>query len=154
VKRSTTSGGPYTNLATGIAGTTYTDTSAANGTTYFYVVTAVGAGGESGNSNEASATPTAPLAAPAAPTNLVGTTASRTQINLTWADNSTNESGFRIERSPDGTTYVQIDTVAANVRSYASTGLQANKNYRFRVRAFNGAGNSAYSNVATAKTLK
>ncbi|RAV22231.1 Kelch repeat-containing protein [Paenibacillus contaminans] len=60
VKRSTTEGGPYTTIATGVAGTTYTDTAVTNGTTYYYVVTAVNAGGESANSNEASATPQAP----------------------------------------------------------------------------------------------
>jgi hypothetical protein len=59
LKRGTVSGGPYQNLATGLATTQYTDTSAVAGTTYFYVVTAVGAGGESTPSNEANATLTA-----------------------------------------------------------------------------------------------
>src|SRR5215831_2552886 len=59
IKRSTTSGGPYTTIATGVTSTSYTNTGLANGTTYFYVVSAVNAVGESGNSNQASATPTA-----------------------------------------------------------------------------------------------
>jgi pectate lyase len=59
VKRSTTSGGPYTTIATGVTSTSYTNTGLANGTTYFYVVSAVNSFGESGNSNQASATPTA-----------------------------------------------------------------------------------------------
>jgi len=63
VKRSTTPGGPYTTIATGVTGTTYTDTTVTNGTTYYYVVTAVNAGVESANSNEASATPNAPTTA-------------------------------------------------------------------------------------------
>ena len=59
VYRGTTSGGESTTaLATGVAGTTYTDTSVANGTTYYYKVAAVNAGGTSALSNEASATPT------------------------------------------------------------------------------------------------
>ncbi|TMV49338.1 hypothetical protein FE783_12545 [Paenibacillus mesophilus] len=62
VKRFTTAGGPYSTIASSVTGTTYTDTSVTNGTTYYYVVTAVNAGGESGNSNEASATPQAPAA--------------------------------------------------------------------------------------------
>jgi len=60
VKRSTTAGGPYTIIATNVTGTSYVDTIVTNGTTYYYVVTAVNADGESGNSNEASATPQAP----------------------------------------------------------------------------------------------
>ena len=56
IKRSTTSGGNYTTIA-GVSGTSYTDTGLANGTNYYYVVSAVSAGGESPNSSEASATP-------------------------------------------------------------------------------------------------
>ena len=59
VKRSTTAGGPYTDIVTGVTGTTYTDTDVTNGTTYYYVVTAVNSAGSSTNSNEASATPKA-----------------------------------------------------------------------------------------------
>ncbi|UKS28078.1 fibronectin type III domain-containing protein [Paenibacillus sp. HWE-109] len=60
VKRSTIAGGPYTTIATNVTGTSYTDTSVTNGTTYYYVITAVNSSGESGNSNETSATPQAP----------------------------------------------------------------------------------------------
>ncbi|MBP2633327.1 MAG: hypothetical protein H6Q70_3955 [Firmicutes bacterium] len=57
VKRSTTSGGTYTTIASDITDTSYVDTTVTNGTTYYYVVTAVNDYGESENSNEASATP-------------------------------------------------------------------------------------------------
>ncbi len=56
VKRATVSGGSYTNLASP-TNTSYTDTAAVNGTTYFYVVSAVNGSGESTNSPEVSATP-------------------------------------------------------------------------------------------------
>ncbi|HEX5399463.1 MAG TPA: chitobiase/beta-hexosaminidase C-terminal domain-containing protein, partial [Verrucomicrobiae bacterium] len=59
VKRSPSSGGTYTTLAS-IASTTYTDTNVINGTTYYYVVSAFNAGGESTNSAEVSATPPLP----------------------------------------------------------------------------------------------
>ena len=59
VKRAITSGGPYTTIANNVTGTGYEDTNVVNGTTYYYVVTAIGASGESANSNEASATPKA-----------------------------------------------------------------------------------------------
>ncbi|NBC70852.1 hypothetical protein GT003_17775 [Paenibacillus sacheonensis] len=57
VKRSTSSGGSFSNVATGVTSTSYTDTGVTNGTTYYYVVSAVNSIGESGNSSQASATP-------------------------------------------------------------------------------------------------
>jgi subtilisin family serine protease/uncharacterized membrane protein len=60
VKRAMASGGPYTAVASNVKGASYVDTSAANGTTYYYVVSAANSLGESGDSNEASATPNAP----------------------------------------------------------------------------------------------
>jgi hypothetical protein len=62
VKQSTTSGGSYATVANGITSASYTRTGLTNGTTYYFVVSAVGPGGESGNSDEASATPTQPKA--------------------------------------------------------------------------------------------
>jgi chitin-binding protein len=61
VKRSTTNGGPYSNVNTSpVTATSFTNTGLANGTTYFYVVTAVNASGESPVSTQVSATPQAP----------------------------------------------------------------------------------------------
>ncbi|HVH69506.1 MAG TPA: malectin domain-containing carbohydrate-binding protein, partial [Candidatus Dormibacteraeota bacterium] len=57
VKRSTTTGGPYSSIATGVTTTNFTDTGLTSGTTYFYVVSAVNSNGESANSNQVSATP-------------------------------------------------------------------------------------------------
>ncbi|WP_128895916.1 Kelch repeat-containing protein [Longirhabdus pacifica] len=59
VYRSLTSGGPYTSVATNVYSTSYVDSPLTNGTTYYYVVTAVNENGESAYSNEASATPQA-----------------------------------------------------------------------------------------------
>ena len=60
VKRSPSSGGSYTTIATNITSTSYTDTGVSNGTTYYYVVSAVNTGGEGPNSSEVSATPPIP----------------------------------------------------------------------------------------------
>ena len=57
VKRSTTNGGPYSTAVASPTATNYTDTSVTNGTTYYYVVSAVNTAGQSGNSAQASATP-------------------------------------------------------------------------------------------------
>jgi thermitase len=57
VKRSLVNGGPYLPLASGVTTATYTDSGLTNGTTYYYVVSAVNATGESAASTQASATP-------------------------------------------------------------------------------------------------
>jgi len=91
---------------------------------------------------------------PSAPSNLTASAVSRSQINLTWTDTGSNESGFKIERCTGATcsNFVQIATVGANVTNFSNSGLKRNTNYRYRVRAYNGAGASAYSNIASAKT--
>jgi hypothetical protein len=91
--------------------------------------------------------------APAAPSNLGATATSTTAINLTWADNSANETGFKIERSTDGVTFTPLMTVGAGITSYSDTGLTASTTYSYRVRATNSVGDSGYSNIASATTL-
>lgn len=70
-------------------------------------------------------------------------------LTLTWTDNSANEDGFRIERSIDGEEFVEIGTVAADIISYTDVNLQPGRTYAYRVRAYNDAGASEYSNTAT-----
>ena len=90
---------------------------------------------------------------PAAPSSLAASAQSTTQIKLTWADNSGNESGFKIERSATGSSgWSQIATVGAGVKTYTNGGLAASTKYYYRVRAYNSAGNSGYSNEANATT--
>ena len=89
---------------------------------------------------------------PVAPTGLSAKALSMTQINLTWVDNATDETGFKVERSTNGTTFTQVATPAQNATSYSSTGLSKNKTYWYRVRATNATGDSGYSNTASAKT--
>jgi hypothetical protein len=68
-------------------------------------------------------------------------------LTATWQDNATNETGFTIERAFNGI-YTAIATVGANVTAYIDSGLPQGVTYCYRVRAFNGAGYSAYSNQA------
>jgi hypothetical protein len=95
-----------------------------------------------------------PPPVPSAPSGLSASAVSTTQINLAWTDNSSNEDGFKVERSTNGTSWTQVGTVAANGKTFSSTGLAKNTLYYFRVRAYNASGNSAYSNTASARTLK
>ena len=87
------------------------------------------------------------------PNSLVATAISATQIGLSWADNSTNEAGFAIERS-SGAEFAEIATVGTDVMAYSDAGLTASTPYIYRVRAFNGGGGSLYSNTAGATTLE
>jgi inhibitor of cysteine peptidase len=90
---------------------------------------------------------------PLSPDGLHAASVSQSQINLTWSDNSSNETGFKIERSPDGSTnWQQIGTVGANVTEFANDGLPSETQFYYRVRAYNTYGDSEYTNVATAVT--
>ncbi|HEU5090230.1 MAG TPA: fibronectin type III domain-containing protein, partial [Roseiflexaceae bacterium] len=108
----------------------------------------------------ATATPTSTPTAtpgsslPAAPSNLTASTSGRTQIILSWADNSSNESGFRIERCTGSgcSNFAEIGTVGANVTSATNKGLSKNTWYSYRIRAYNASGNSGYSNTVSIKT--
>ena len=75
------------------------------------------------------------------------------QLTLTWIDTSDNEAGFKVERRLGLTgTYSEIAMPGANTTSYVDPGLVASTAYCYRVVAFNGAGDSAYSNEACATT--
>jgi len=88
------------------------------------------------------------------PTGLTATAVSSSRIDLTWQDNSHNETGFRVERRQDGSAdWVEVGTTAANVNAFSDAELEPNSTYRYRVQAFNSAGASAYSNESVAKTL-
>ena len=136
--------------------TSYSNTGLTAATSYSYRVRAYNAAGDSDYSNAATAVTQAAPALPAAPSNLIATAVSKSQINLTWTDNASNESGFYVERCKGATctNFTRIATLGANVTSYANTKLTANTTYRYRVQAYNAGGTSAYSNITTATTLR
>lgn len=79
--------------------------------------------------------------------------ASTSRIDLAWTDTSSNESGFKVERSADGASgWTQIGTTAANGTSYSDTGLSASTTYYYRVRAYSAWGNSSYTSTVNATT--
>lgn len=92
-------------------------------------------------------------AIPKAPTTLVAVAASGSQINLGWLDLATDETGFEVEQSTDGTKFVKVADLAANTITYQDKSLKSATKYWYRVRAKNASGASAYSNVANATTL-
>jgi hypothetical protein len=128
---------------------TYEDTGLTTGTPYTYRVKARD---KSSNQNETnwstqeSATPFADI--PADPSDLTATAVSCDQIDLTWTDNSDNETSFKIERSTDGTNFSQIDSVGADITNYSDITAAESTAYWYRVRASNADGDSGYSNTA------
>ena len=144
VKRSTASGGPYTQVSAPTA-TNFTDTGVTNGTTYFYVVSAVNASGESANSAQASATPKSPV--PAVPTGL-SAAAGVQQVALSWTTSS-GATSYNVKRSTNnGGPYTQVSSPTSN--SFTDAGLTAGTAYFYVVSAVNASGESANSAQASA----
>lgn len=91
---------------------------------------------------------------PVKPSNLTLTVVSQTEIDLSWTDNSANETGFKIERSQNNpSAWSVITSTSADVKTFKNTGLTAGTSYSYRILAFNSAGNSEYSNTGSATTL-
>jgi hypothetical protein len=88
---------------------------------------------------------------PAAPSNLTAQSRPKSSIELRWADNSNNETSFRIERSLSaGSDFAEIGSVAADVTSYTDRTVSRKRTYYYRVRAATATTLSAYSNTASA----
>jgi Ca2+-binding RTX toxin-like protein/FtsP/CotA-like multicopper oxidase with cupredoxin domain len=90
-----------------------------------------------------------PLPTPAAPSGLTATLQAGPQVSLAWADNSNNETGFVIERATDGVNFSVLTTVGVDAIGYVDSAVSASVTYTYRVAAFNAAGPSAYSNMAS-----
>ena len=141
VKRATTSGGPYNVVASGLNNTTFVDTGLDNGTTYYYVVTASGFGGEGSNSTEINATPE--LSVPSAPNNLFATALSGQQIDLAWSASPTAET-YQVKRaSLIGEPYTTIGSPSTTF--FSDTNVSSSETYYYVVTAGNSLGESPNS---------
>jgi hypothetical protein len=151
IERSPNGTSGWTQIDTVGAGvTSYSDNSLGCSTPYYYRVRAYSAYGDSGFSNIDSATTDA-CSGPTAPSDLTVTGASSDRIDLGWTDNSSDEDGFKIWRSPNGATgWTQVGTVGADVTTFSDTTVVAGSTYYYRVNAYNAAGDSAYSNTVSA----
>src|SRR4029434_1021214 len=91
-----------------------------------------------------------------APSGLRITSITSGAVILAWTDNSGNEAGFKIQRKQGATgTYAQIATPGANVTTYTDndSALLDGTQYYYKVRAYNPAGDSPFSNEANGITL-
>lgn len=159
--RATSSSAITTLIATTTASTTsYANTGLTASTTYWYQVKAADvAGNVSSSSNKVSTTTLKVITdttPPTAPNSLTATAASTTIISLTWATSTDTIGviGYKVERCIGAacTNFIQIAT--STLTSYQNTGLAASTTYRFRVRAYDTAGNnSSYSTIVSTTTL-
>ena len=147
VYRATSKSGTYSLLGT-VTTTSYTNTGAKEGTTYYYKVKAANGAGESAYSNIVSGkvvvTPK-----PAAPVVKIGHSAASGKPMLTWRA-VYGATSYRIYRSTSkGSGYSLLGTTTAT--SYTNTGAKAGTTYYYRVKACNDAGLSPYSNIVSGK---
>ena len=141
--------GTWVQIATVGGGVTaWSDAAVTLNNTYWYRVRASNPCGDSSDAAETSAL----VAPPPVASNLTATAVAPNQIKLSWTDNSTDETGFKVERSLDGSNFTQIAQLSANTTSYLNTGLFPDTSYYYRVRAYKIPGGSAPSNVAGATT--
>jgi len=137
-----------TQFMVGANETGYSDTTVLPITTYYYQVMAFNVYGSSAWSNTATAT--TPNWVPAAPSNLAATVVGPQQVDLTWTDNSNNETGFNIQRATDAgfTLGLTTFTVGADVTMYSDATALSDMTYYYHVQATNAVGPSAWSNTA------
>lgn len=143
---------PIADLAPNV--TSYRDEGLGRAVAHSYVVVARKDGGTSDQSNEANAWSNLPSAAPS---NVTATAVSRTQIDVAWSDNSTEEDSFVIARCTgtpaacEGVSFTSSFWVGANITSFSDTTAQPNTTYTYQVFAYNGHW-TASTNRASATT--
>jgi fibronectin type 3 domain-containing protein len=151
-----TSSGTETLLTTVGNLTSFTDTSAVNGTMYFYKVSAVNSVGESGQSNELSATPSAPATVPGAPT-MSSATPGNGSVALRWSAPGSNGgasiTSYKVYRSTSSGTETLLTTLG-NVTSFTDTSAVNGTKYFYKVSAVNSAGEGAASSELSATPAK
>ncbi len=132
------------NPALDSSSTSYADTTAVAGTTYYYRIEGIDAAGTS-----APATAAAIVTLPATPV-LTATPLLSTEIALSWTSVA-SATTYKLESSPDGSTWTTLATQAGT--TYANTGLTADTAYQYRVTANNATGPGATSNALTSTTM-
>lgn len=113
-----------------VAATALTDTAVQSDREYRYALHQIGAGGTAQTSYSGSVWTT-----PLPPDSVTATKTATGGIAISWADRSTIETGFEIQDSPDGGTWVSVASVPAGSTSYTHTSPSTSQTHRYRVRA-------------------
>ncbi len=144
------SGGSYAEIATVTANTTsYSDTSLSDGILFEYRVSAYNGSGSSTGTTTSATTPIAPAS------NAGATVISDTEVQISWTDNSTSETGYRIERRLSGGSYSTLTTLAADTEVYTDSTCTAGTSYDYQIIATNDNGDASAAQVsATTYTVE
>ncbi|NHI03707.1 hypothetical protein DYY67_0777 [Candidatus Nitrosotalea sp. TS] len=128
--------------------TSYTVSSLTSNTLYYFRVSAINELG-TGNPSSPISTTTLPLSPP----NIAATTVSDSKINLSWAAPSGTITGYKIERSIDGSTWSAVTSnTGTATTSYSDTGLNPSTTYYYRIFAIGDGGTGSASSIASATT--
>ena len=138
----------------GAGSTSFSKTGLTSGTTYYFAVKAEGTSDPYDSAFTAFVTATPGTSSvPNPPSGLSASAVSSSRIDLSWTDNSTNETGFELKRATDSA-FTQNVVWIGNIQgtTYSNVGLAASTTYHYKVRAEGTAGKSAYSNAVSATT--
>lgn len=153
VERAPDSGGSpgtFSQVASGVTGTSWGDTGRTGGTTYWYRVRATNATGDGNYSGNASVTT---LVAPGVPGNATYTNIAGTTLTVNWTAGS-NATSYKVERASFSGTCGAYSQIASGVTDlfYNDSGLSNNTTYCYRMRSTNALGDSGYSTGTTVTT--
>ncbi|MDN5204896.1 fibronectin type III domain-containing protein [Fulvivirgaceae bacterium BMA10] len=149
IERSTPQNNDFVELVTlNSDDTTFLDIGLTENTYYYYRLKAINTIGVSAYSNITNAkTLDDVVNIPEAPTKLTAMVAQTIQVNLSWIDNSNNETGFTVERAIlPGNTFNEIAITNPDVTTYTDNNLMENTTYLYRVKANGITLDSEYTN--------
>jgi hypothetical protein len=138
----------YNGFATGIDHESDPANSADNARSMNNTAATIAALRGAGDNSTATVAPTSPTA----PSSLTASATAYNSVTVRWADNSNDETGFRLERSRNGVDFTEIATLGAGTTSFVDNGVAASSSYYYKVRAYNSNGNSSYSNTGSVTT--
>ncbi len=140
-------GGAFSAIGTALANaTSISDGAVSPGSDYAWRVVAFNVAGETPSNVVAW------VSTPNDPTGLLAAAPFATQVNLTWTDNSLNETAFQIWRATGGGALALLTTVGSNTTSFSDMTVVATTTYSYQIIAVNSAGSSGPSNLAVITT--
>jgi hypothetical protein len=151
IERSPGDGRPFVSIATTAAGAdTYADPGLAPGTSYLYRVKGLSPGAASRYSNTLRART---QSIPVAPGGFTATAINANQVKLSWIDNASDETSYRIERRSGAGAYTVVALVPRNSVTWTDTGLTPQTTYTYRLAAVGDWGDSPAVVASAATTL-